>query len=147
MMKARAGDHIVIFGHRIHEPVREGEVLEARGPDGTPPLLVKWRDTGRVTELFPGPDASIVAHTEPASDGAPIGAMGAPARTAAGEPSLPADEAVTLVRRHLALERIRSSVYDHEIWTAWKRLVGEAAPEDHNSNVLDRLLEELRDGG
>lgn len=146
-MKANVGDHIVIYGHRIHEPVREGEVLEVRGADGTPPLLVRWRDTGRVTELFPGPDASIVAHAEPVSDGTAIGPMGAPARTAAGAPSLPADGVVSLVRRHLDLERIRSSVYDHEIWAAWTRLAADAAPDDHNSDVLDRLLEELRDGG
>lgn len=145
-MKARVGDHIVILSRTMHEPVREGEVLEV-GPDGGPPLQIRWRDTGRVTELFPGADARIVPEPTAAAEGTGIGALGAPARTPTHGPSLPPDEAVRLVRRHLDLEHIRSSVYDSEIWSAWRRLTGEADAADRNADVLDRLLEELRSGG
>ena len=57
-MKARVGDRIVVKGHVIHEPTREGEILEIHGADGDPPYLVRWED-GRVSLVFPGPDASV----------------------------------------------------------------------------------------
>lgn len=146
-MKANVGDHIVILSRTMHEPVREGEVLDV-GPEGGPPLQIRWRDTGRVTELFPGPDARIVPEPRPAiSEGTGIGALGAPARTPTGGPSLPSDEAVRLVRRHLDLEHIRSTVYDTEIWSRWQRLVAAAPADERNADVLDRLLEQLRSGG
>jgi hypothetical protein len=59
-MRAHAGDRLVIRGHRIHEPDRDGEILEIRGSDGEPPFLVRWSDDGRVTQIFPGADARVV---------------------------------------------------------------------------------------
>jgi hypothetical protein len=58
-MQATVGDRIVIRGHRIGEPDRDCEVLEVRGPDGGPPFLVRWEDSGHTALFFPGPDASI----------------------------------------------------------------------------------------
>ena len=59
-MKARTGDRIVIQGHRVGEPERDGEVLEVHGADGDPPFLVRWSADGHEALLFPGPDAVIV---------------------------------------------------------------------------------------
>jgi hypothetical protein len=61
-MHAKVGDRIVIGGHRAGQPDREGEVLELRHPNGEPPYLVRWGDTGHEDLFFPGPDASIVSH-------------------------------------------------------------------------------------
>jgi hypothetical protein len=58
-MRAQVGDRIVIRNAHVDEPVRDGEVLEVRGPDGEPPFLVRWADSGHEALLFPGPDASI----------------------------------------------------------------------------------------
>jgi hypothetical protein len=62
-MRAHSGDQVVVKGHRIGMPDRKGEVLEARGSDGSPPFLVRWDDSGHVTLLFPGTDA-VVEHLE-----------------------------------------------------------------------------------
>ncbi len=67
-MKASVGDRIVIKGHHIGEVERDGEVLEVHGPDGEPPFLVRWDDTGHETLFFPGPDA-WVEHFEHATAG------------------------------------------------------------------------------
>ncbi len=58
-MQARVGDRIVIHGHRVGEPIRDGEVLEVHGPDGGPPFIVRWSDTGHETLFFPGSDATV----------------------------------------------------------------------------------------
>ncbi len=57
---ARAGDRIVVRGHHLGEPDRDGEILEVVG-DAGPPYRVRWSDTGREVLLFPGPDA-VVEH-------------------------------------------------------------------------------------
>lgn len=58
-MRAQVGDRIVIHAHRIGEPNRDCEVLEVRGPDGAPPFLVRWSDSGHESLFFPGTDASV----------------------------------------------------------------------------------------
>ena len=58
-MHAHVGDHIVIEAKRIGEPVRNCTVIEVHGPDGTPPYVVRWSDTGHETLLVPGSDASV----------------------------------------------------------------------------------------
>jgi hypothetical protein len=58
-MKARVGDRIVIKGHRVGEPIRDCEVLEVRDPDGAPPYVVRWGDTGHESLFFPGSDATV----------------------------------------------------------------------------------------
>ena len=50
---------MIIKGHHIDEPVRDGEILEACGPGGTPQFRVLWSDTGHEVLFFPGPDASV----------------------------------------------------------------------------------------
>lgn len=59
-MNARVGDKIVIKGHHIGEPDRDGVVVEVRGPDGEPPYVVRWAEDGHEGLFFPGTDASVV---------------------------------------------------------------------------------------
>lgn len=62
-MHANVGDRIVIKGHRVGEPDRDCEVLEARGPDGGPPYVVRWGEDGHEALFFPGSDASVTSST------------------------------------------------------------------------------------
>ena len=64
-MFATAGDRIVIKGHHVGAPQRDGEILEVRGPDGAPPYLVRWEDSGHESLFFPSSDA-YVEHFEKA---------------------------------------------------------------------------------
>ncbi|ACY99068.1 Domain of unknown function DUF1918 [Thermomonospora curvata DSM 43183] len=64
-MRAAAGDRLVIVRSGLHEPVRDGEIIEVIGPDGTPPYLVRWADTGRTSLIYPGPDARVVHYEHP----------------------------------------------------------------------------------
>jgi hypothetical protein len=59
VMHAKPGDRIIIKCHRIGEPDRDGEILEVRGPEGGPPYLVRWGDSGHTGLLFPGVDAVV----------------------------------------------------------------------------------------
>lgn len=58
-MRAKVGDRIVVKGHHVGEPVRDGEVLEVRGEDGGPPFLVRWSDNGHESLFYPGSDATV----------------------------------------------------------------------------------------
>lgn len=62
-MQAKVGDRLVIKGHHRGEPDRDAEILEMRGPDGGPPYVVRWAETGHEAFFFPGPDA-VVQHFE-----------------------------------------------------------------------------------
>jgi len=56
---AAVGDRLVIHGRRLGAPDRDGEIVEVKHPDGTPPYLVCWSDTGHESLVFPGPDATV----------------------------------------------------------------------------------------
>ena len=58
-MHASTGDQIIIQGHHLGEPSRDGEIIEVRGTDGAPPYVVRWSDSGHEVIFFPGPDATI----------------------------------------------------------------------------------------
>lgn len=62
-MRAVVGDRMVTASPSIDRPVRDGEVLEVRGPDGSGPYLVRWSDSGVETLFWPGSD-SHVEHAE-----------------------------------------------------------------------------------
>jgi hypothetical protein len=59
VLHAAAGDRLVIRSHRLGEPRRDAEILEALGDEGTPPFRVRWEDTGCESLLFPGSDAFV----------------------------------------------------------------------------------------
>jgi hypothetical protein len=63
-VKAKIGDKIVIKGHRIGEPDKDGVILQVRGADGEPPYVVRWAEDGHEGLFFPGTDATVV-HDEP----------------------------------------------------------------------------------
>ena len=57
-MKAKKGDRIILAGEQVDRPTRDGEVLEVRGEDGSPPYVVRWRD-GHTGLLYPGPGSVL----------------------------------------------------------------------------------------
>jgi hypothetical protein len=69
-MYARRGDRLVIHSRAVDGPVRDAEILEVRHPDGTPPYLVRWSDTGHEALVFPGPDATVENYEHGAASGA-----------------------------------------------------------------------------
>lgn len=145
MVKARVGDRLVIKGHRIHKPDRDAEILEVGDRDGGPPYRVRWSDNGRATLLFPGSDARI----EPIEHDhgyLPPGVLGQVARGPEGDPVLHAREAVGLLRRHIGLERLRTTDHDTELWEMWHQEVARADGDTTNETVLDRVLSQVRDG-
>ncbi|HEU4449977.1 MAG TPA: DUF1918 domain-containing protein [Gaiellaceae bacterium] len=58
-VRAAPGDRLVIHAHRVGEPTRDAEILEALGADGGPPFRVRWEDSGAETLFFPGSDAAV----------------------------------------------------------------------------------------
>jgi hypothetical protein len=56
---AKTGDRILIRHPQLGGSPRDGEILETRGPNGTPPYVVRWEDNGHEALVFPGPDAEI----------------------------------------------------------------------------------------
>lgn len=58
-MQAKVHDHLVVESKSDAVHRREGEIVEVRGPDGSPPYLVRWED-GHESVAYPGPDARIV---------------------------------------------------------------------------------------
>jgi Domain of unknown function (DUF1918) len=59
-VNARVGDRLVVSGHRVGEGERSGEIVEVRGPEGTPPYRVRWA-SGDESVVYPGSDYRIVA--------------------------------------------------------------------------------------
>lgn len=58
-MQASPGDRLVVKSPVVDGPMRDAEVLEVHGPDGAPPYLVRWTDTGHEGLLFPGNDTEV----------------------------------------------------------------------------------------
>jgi len=58
-MYAEVGDRLIVPSPHLEGPVRDGEILEVRHQDGSPPYLVRWSDTGHESLVFPGPDAHV----------------------------------------------------------------------------------------
>lgn len=64
-MHAAVGDRLVVHGTVVGEPGKEGEIIEVRGQDGTPPFMVRFED-GHQALVYPGPDAVVIpAHKGP----------------------------------------------------------------------------------
>jgi hypothetical protein len=59
VIHADIGDRIVIRPKTEGRPVRSGEIVDARGREGTPPFVVRWDDSGRLALYFPGADAHV----------------------------------------------------------------------------------------
>ncbi|HSL25523.1 MAG TPA: DUF1918 domain-containing protein [Acidimicrobiia bacterium] len=61
-MRAQPGDKLIIKGHHVGDPDRDGEILEVHGSEGEAPYLVRWSDDGHEGLIFPGSDAVIEHH-------------------------------------------------------------------------------------
>jgi hypothetical protein len=60
-MKAHVGDRIIVASPTTGGVARDGEVVEVRGTDGSPPYMVRWGDSGTTGLVFPGADAHVSA--------------------------------------------------------------------------------------
>ena len=58
-MFASVGDRLVVRSRNLDGPVRDGEIVEVKHPDGSPPYVVRWSDDGHEGLVFPGPDAYV----------------------------------------------------------------------------------------
>ena len=58
-MDAQVGDRLVVKGHTVNEPDRDGRIMEIHGENGQPPYLVEWSEDGHIGLVFPGPDARV----------------------------------------------------------------------------------------
>jgi hypothetical protein len=58
-MKAAVGDRVVVRSPHVDKQDREGEIIDVRTPDGSPPFMVRWSDDGHESLFFPGPDCSV----------------------------------------------------------------------------------------
>jgi len=58
-MKAQIGDQVIVASAQTGAPARTGTIVELRHPDGTPPYVVRWSDTGSECDYFPGPDGRV----------------------------------------------------------------------------------------
>ncbi len=47
-----------MHGHVVGEVDHLAEIIEVRGPDGTPPYVVRFSD-GHESLVYPGPDAIV----------------------------------------------------------------------------------------
>jgi len=45
-MKASIGDQVIVASAQTGTPARTGTIVALRHPDGTPPYVVRWSDTG-----------------------------------------------------------------------------------------------------
>jgi len=61
-MNASVGDVLHVHAHTVGRANRTGEIVEVRGPDGSPPYLVRFSD-GHETLIFPGADSTIEPKT------------------------------------------------------------------------------------
>jgi hypothetical protein len=61
-LHAAVGDRLIVHGAHVGDATRDGEILEVRGAEGTPPFRVRWSDTGHEALVFPGPDATVHHH-------------------------------------------------------------------------------------
>jgi hypothetical protein len=57
-MHAMVGDRIHVHGRVVGASDLTSEIIEIRGPGGTPPYLVR-HDDGHESLVFPGGDASV----------------------------------------------------------------------------------------
>ena len=57
-MRAAVGDRLHIRGRTVGDPDHTVVIIETRGPDGSPPYLVR-QDDGHERLVYPGSDATV----------------------------------------------------------------------------------------
>ncbi|WP_188193273.1 DUF1918 domain-containing protein [Nonomuraea sp. SYSU D8015] len=58
-MQANVGDTLLVHGHNVGHGDRKAVIVEVRGPDGSPPFIVRF-DDGHESLVYPGPDAVVM---------------------------------------------------------------------------------------
>jgi len=66
LLRASAGDRLVVGAHYLGEPPRDAEILEVLGENGGPPYRVRWEDDSHESIVFPGPDTFVEHFERPA---------------------------------------------------------------------------------
>jgi hypothetical protein len=57
-VQASVGDRLFVHGRTVGQADHRAEIIEVRGPDGSPPYMVRY-DDGHEALVFPGPDAVV----------------------------------------------------------------------------------------
>ena len=111
-MKANIGDRIVLAPVTVDGPVRDGEVLETRGPGGTPPYLIRWSD-GHTGLFYPGPGAVLSVGAGPA-DAVVEPSAPEPASTAGAGHDAPARRAEATSRPRVHDWQVRVTIFESD---------------------------------
>jgi hypothetical protein len=70
-MMAQVGDWLVPEG----DNGRAGLIIGVRNADGSPPYVIRWRSSGHIALVFPGPYARIVPGSSEAGPALPAAAV------------------------------------------------------------------------
>lgn len=107
-MKAHAGDRIILAPVSVDGPFRDGEVVEARGPDDSAPFLVRWSD-GHSGLFYPGPGSvlQVGPATSPDDSAGKVASPGVASSSAPG--AAPAGG-----RRHIRDWQVRVSIFESD---------------------------------
>jgi hypothetical protein len=141
-MKASVGDRLVVKGLIAGAPSRDGEVLAVEGPDGEPPYLVRWSDTGRQSLFFPGAGAYIAA--PPGHEGRTHGAGPAWEHTRTWEVEIFLDENEEQTTAHAVLHT-QAPVQLEGRGSARHRTEDDGVPEIGDEIATARALRRLAD--
>lgn len=57
-MEAHTGDRLLTHGRTVGRPDRVAEIVEVKGPSGTPPYRLRYAD-GHESLAYPGPDSVV----------------------------------------------------------------------------------------
>lgn len=144
-MKAAVGDRVfVASGRPGHE--RMGHVVELRHPDGTPPYVVRWDDTGTDEVSFLRGDSRIEPRDAGTREPAPVVATPARVRTWTIDIEVLEDGVATMARAVLHEDEVATVV------TADGRATRRAGDEDMHevgdelavARALDQLAGTLK---
>jgi hypothetical protein len=61
MMRANAGDELIIKGRHVGDADRKAVIVEVHGGEGAPPYRVRWSD-GHESLFFPSSDTVVEHH-------------------------------------------------------------------------------------
>jgi hypothetical protein len=112
-MKANIGDRIVLAPVTVDGPLRDGEVLETRGPAGTPPFLIRWND-GHTGLFYPGPGSVLSLGTEHPDDDAEPPPSAAEATTPAAAPHTPEPRVGATRRPRVHDWQVRVTIFEND---------------------------------
>lgn len=96
-MNAKTGDWLVMKGRTNEHHEQRGLIVDVRSPDGAPPYVVRWLQTGGEALVFPGPDAVIVTAAQQSAADAKARDRFASVQAAITQSSAPAGSRTTIL--------------------------------------------------